>query len=223
MEIILFAVIAGILIARLNSVLGQKNEGDEVRRPNPLARTGQSERGETGKVIPMPGRGEVIDVNLESEEDFPLSVEAQIQRLRAIDPSFDEDHFVNGAKVAFPMVVEAFARGDKETLASLLDDGIYRDFESAIDQRGGDGEAYGSEIAEVADVSIIEARLKQGMLEVTVRIISEQVTEASRQQAANDGGKGKPATVEVIDVWTFTRPANSGNPNWKLVETRIEP
>lgn len=209
-EILIFAVIAAVLIARLHSVLGQKNDEDELRRRgNPLMRA-QADDGDR-KVVPMPGRGPVIDITADPADDLPVSVDAQIKRLRGIDPGFDEEHFCAGVEVAFPMIVEAFAAGDKDTLANLLEDGIYQDFAAAIAEREQQDKTSKTEIVTVHDVSIIEASLAGDMLEVTVRIISEQV---------NDDLPEGEESVEVTDIWTFTRPANSDNPNWKLLETR---
>ena len=225
-EIIIFAIIAGLLIARLNSVLGQKNDGDEFRgrmtRDNASPTQDSNEAG--GKVINLPGREPIADSAMqdEADSDLPVSVDAQIKRVQRIDQYFDEDHFNTGVKAAFPMVVEAFAAGDKDTLRNLLDDGIYQDFAAAIDDRKEAGESLSTEIKEIHDVSIIEAKTAGKQLEITVRIISDQVNELTRQQAVNEGNNAEPATVEVTDIWTFARPVNSPDPNWKLIETSVD-
>lgn len=229
MEIIIFGIIAGILIARLNSVLGQKNDGDEMRGSGRFTRDNQNPEaggqdqqaaGADGNVIPMPGRGEFSPP--EGDDDLPVSVAAQIERVQRIDGNFDEDHFNEGAKAAFPMIVEGFAAGNKELLRDLLDDGIYQDFAAAIDDREQSGETMTTEIKAVHDVGIIEAKVNNRMLEVTVRIISDQVNELTRKQAANEGNNAEPATVEITDIWTFARPVGSNNPNWNLIETGNE-
>ncbi|MEO0394338.1 MAG: Tim44/TimA family putative adaptor protein, partial [Pseudomonadota bacterium] len=169
-----------------------------------------------------PGSEPVADADFDGDSDLPVSVDQQIQRVRRIDQYFDEDHFTNGVKAAFPMIVEAFAAGDKDTLRNLLDDGIYQDFAAAIDDRAETGDTLSTEIKDFHDVSILEAKVEKNMLDITVRIISDQVNELTRQQAANDGKGAEPATVEITDIWTFARPVNDANPNWKLIETRID-
>ena len=225
-EIIIFAIIAGLLIARLNSVLGQKNDGDEFRGRMTRDNIGPSqETSETGgNVINLPGREPVADANPagEAHSELPVSVDAQIKRIQRLDQYFDEDHFMNGVRAAFPMIVGAFAAGDKDTLRTLLDDGIYQDFAAAIDDREQAGDTLTTEIKDIHDVSIIEAKAQGGQLEITVRIISDQVNEMTRQQAVNEGNNAEPATVEVTDIWTFARPVNSANPNWQLIETSVD-
>ncbi|MEO0394250.1 MAG: hypothetical protein AAF213_13590, partial [Pseudomonadota bacterium] len=55
-EIIIFAIIAGLLIARLNSVLGQKNDGDEFRGRMTRDHMGQGQnQGQDGKPAENPG------------------------------------------------------------------------------------------------------------------------------------------------------------------------
>jgi SNF2 family DNA or RNA helicase len=41
-------------------------------------------------------------------------------RIRGVDPSFDPNGFLDGAEGAFRMIVDAFARGDRQTLRMLL-------------------------------------------------------------------------------------------------------
>ncbi len=227
-ELIIFAVIAGLLIARLNSVLGQKNEGDEFRGSHTFKRDNNTPRdakgGERDNVITLPGYDNPSQAALNTgDDDLPVSVNEQLKRIHMIDGQFDEDHFTSGVRVAFPMIVEAFAANDKDTLSTLLDDNIYQDFAAAIDDRAEANETLSTEIREVHDISIIEAKTNNNMLEITVRIISDQVNELTREQAEHEGKDAEPATVEITDIWTFARPINSDNPNWKLIETRVDP
>ena len=173
-ELIIFAVIAGLLIARLNSVLGQKNEGDEFRGSHTFKRDNNTPRdakgGERDNVITLPGYDNPSQAVLNTgDDDLPVSVNEQLKRIHMIDGQFDEDHFTSGVRVAFPMIVEAFAANDKDTLSTLLDDNIYQDFAAAIDDRAEANETLSTEIKEVHDISIIEAKTNNNMLEITVR------------------------------------------------------
>ena len=48
------------------------------------------------------------------------------------DPSFNPKEFINGAKLAYEMIVVAFADGDRKTLKNLLSREVYEGFDAAI-------------------------------------------------------------------------------------------
>lgn len=236
MDILIFVLIAALLAYRLHSVLGQKN-GEEPRRPNPLTRDANPGGPNTGSnaplggdnVIPMPGQdanGQRLEGSgpvLEHDDgDMPLSLDQQIARARSADPYFDEDHFLSGVKAAFPMVVEAFAKGDQDTLRSLLSDEIYQDFAQAIEAREKAGETLETRIEKLHDVSLVGVRIENRMLEVETRIISEQFNVTRNADTGAVVAGSEESAVEITDVWTFARPLGSQDPNWVLVETVAE-
>ena len=48
-----------------------------------------------------------------------------------IDPAFDPEGFVRGAKAAYEMIVTAFAEGDRKALRPLLSREVYDGFVSS--------------------------------------------------------------------------------------------
>ena len=57
-----------------------------------------------------------------AEEAPPADVVAEgLNRIRRADPSFDPSHFIEGARTAFEMIVAAFAKGDKASLAAVAE------------------------------------------------------------------------------------------------------
>jgi predicted lipid-binding transport protein (Tim44 family) len=54
---------------------------------------------------------------------------------------------------------------------------------------------------------------------VTVKVVSDQTNLLrDRSGAVIDGDPAKP--VEVVDLWTFSRPTRARDPNWTLIATR---
>src|ERR1044071_9525323 len=128
-DIILFAMVAGFLILRLRSVLGRRT-GQERRRNNPFLRQPEP----TGdKVVPLGPRVAVPPPTATAPPGD--AVAAGLAAIHNADPEFDPAHFVDGARVAFEMIVAAFAAGDKAKLRPLLSDEVYRPFSAAIDER----------------------------------------------------------------------------------------
>ena len=144
--------------------------------------------------------------------------------LRAIkdaDASFDPKGFVDGAKMAYEMIVMAYADGDRKTLKNLLSRDVYDGFVAAIADREAKSEKIQSSFVGIDKADIVSAEIKGSEAHVTLRIVSELIS-ATRNKAG-EVVDGDPETVaEVKDVWTFARDARSRDPNWKLVATEAE-
>jgi predicted lipid-binding transport protein (Tim44 family) len=216
LDILIFAMVAAFLVYRLRSVLGRRT-GEERQRPNPLAQRGAQAPGKGPREVePGPAAaGPLVDAAAPSDE--PLSVNDGIARIRGADPSFDADHFLNGAGAAFAMIVEAYAKGDTATLRPLLADDVYDHFAADIRRRNAEGETLESRLDGV-EADIVEARLDGRTALVTVRFHSRQGNVVrNRAGEVVDGEPGHVAEVE--DIWTFSRNTRATDPNWKLVET----
>ncbi len=219
-DIVIFAMIAGFLVYRLRGVLGRRH-GEERRRPNPFgqrpaARGAADARGSNDNIVTLPDRGRPPAAD---DQESPRSLAASLDAIKTADPSFDEKHFLEGATAAFRMVVEAFARGDADTLRPLLDDDVFDDFSTAIRQRERDGESLETRVERIQDATVLEAEIKGRKAQITVKFISDQVNITRNQDGKMiDGDPDR--SVEVTDIWTFQRSLRSRDPNWLLVATR---
>ncbi|MGQ9366285.1 Tim44/TimA family putative adaptor protein [Azospirillum sp. ST 5-10] len=214
-EIVIFAMIAAFLVYRLRSVLGRRN-GEERQRPNPYAP--RPDQGRPDNVVTMPGRprGQPSEP---ASPDEPLSLAAAIAQIAGVDPNFDEKRFLQGARAAFEMIVDAFARGDTAALRPLLSDDVYENFARAIRERQAAGETLETRIESIEDADVAEARLDGRTALVSVKFVSHQVNVTRDANGAIVDGDPNTA-VEVVDIWTFARDTRSRDPNWALVETR---
>ena len=61
------------------------------------------------------------------------SVERGLREIGAADRRFDPFAFMDGARAAYRMVLEAFWQGDKDELRQLCDPAVYESFALAID------------------------------------------------------------------------------------------
>ncbi len=225
-DLILYALVAIVLVFWLRNTLGTRT-GSERQRENPLNGIDLSNPDKT----PPIDRGRVIDIT--DIADPSLSFDAKrfpgldikpdaVQGLLDImkyDRSFDPYRFIGGAKEAFPMIVEAFAKGDTDTLHDLLAPTIYKAFADVIDARKVRGETISSEIHSVRKLEIIEARLAGRMAYISLRLTADEtcvIRDAEKQIIS-----GNPDRVtELTDVWTFGRNTASKDPTWLVYETR---
>ena len=215
-DIILMGLIALFLVIKLRSVLGRRT-GHERPRVNPYAQAQhQAEEANEDNVVSLPHR---VDADPLLDEHGPGgSLNAQLAQIKALDPGFNPHEFVNGARVAFGMIIEAFANGDTGTLRPLLGDELYDSFSGAIRERLANDRRLETNIRNMKDVDLIDAKLDGRTAMITVKFVTEQVSVT--RDADGTVIDGDPdEVIEVTDIWTFARNTRSNDPNWTLIET----
>jgi len=151
-----------------------------------------------------------------ADQGTPLAI--AFEQLVAADRGFSPRAFVEGAKVAYEMIIEAFAKGDRSALKGLLSREVYEGFSKAIDARASAGHRLESRFVGIDKVEIVAAEAAGSRATITVRFVSELISAT----LGADGAviEGDPRQVRTItDVWTFEREVASTDPNWKLVAT----
>lgn len=220
LDIILFAAIAAFLVLRLRSVLGRRSGNDQSPKYDPFRKRGAEDAGED-KVIALPDRGQQAESQdagkaAKAGEGSPL--EQGLTQIQMADRSFEPESFASGAKIAFEMVITAFAGGDTKTLRPLLSNDVFEDFSGAIKARLDKKESLESTLVGISEADIIEAELQGKTAFVTIKFVSEQINVTRDAEGeVVDGDPGGVATV--TDIWTFARNTRSRDPNWTLVAT----
>lgn len=220
-DIILFAMIAAFLVLRLRSVLGRR-DGHEHRggHADPFARA-KPEKG-ADNVVRLPDQsappaGEARSLAEDAGEVSPLA--EGVSEIQKHDAGFDPEEMLVGARVAFEMILQAFAAGDKQALKPLLAPEVYANFARAIDERERLGQRLEETLVGIKSSEIVEAYMSGRMAHVTVKFVSEQIN-AVRGPAGDIVEGDAHAVVEVTDFWTFARNPRARDPNWTLVATR---
>ena len=210
-DIILFAMIAVFLVLRLRSVLGRRT-GNERQPPRDLF---------VRRAAPGP-RPAVAAAEPAAATVVPAfgsdAAGSGLERIRRADPRFDAEEFLVGARVAFEMIVAAFAKSEKATLKPLLSDEVFQSFAAAIDQRGAAKETLETRVLALRNAEIAEADLVGSAAQVTVKFVSEQVNVTRAEDGSVVDGSPDHA-VEKTDFWTFARDTLSADPNWVLIAT----
>ena len=219
LDIVLFAMVAAFLVLRLRSVLG-KRTGHQQPRQDRMSQPNDDVEGTTSVTDP-PNRDQTIASDPSADLDPSDPLTQGIMEIRSADETFDPVDFAHGARSAFEMIVEGFAKGDKQNLKMLLAADVYDNFVSAIDERNKAEETLESTIISINTSDVIEAGIDGANAMVTVKFVSEQInlTRDSEDRVID----GDPNEItEITDIWTFSRDTKSSNPNWKLVETRSQ-
>jgi len=226
---IFFLIAAVVIFFQLRNVLGRrtgnerppfdpytarnKDAKDAVQAPeNVVALPRKRAAGEAA-----PDAYAAIDAVAKPDTDLNRGLRA----IKDTDPSFEPRTFVDGAKMAYEMIVMAYADGDRKTLKNLLSREVYDGFVAAIGEREAKSEKVQSSFVGINKADIVAAEMKGTEAHVTLRVVSELIS-ATRDKAGAVID-GDPETVaEVKDVWTFARDTRSRDPNWKLVATEEE-
>ena len=185
-DIIIFAGIAIFLVFRLRNILGKRTGFEKTINNNANVET-------TNKEV--------------TKNDLP-ELEEKISRLKTayeIINDFDHKKFLEGAKGAFEIIINAFNKGDKKTLKKLVTKGVFISFEEAIDAKNinPDYQFYSLNIEKIEKVFVEGNHIK-----ICIKFISEQFKN-------ND----ENTVVKKQDSWTFEKTTSSKDPNWLLSST----
>lgn len=217
LDLLIFGGIALFLYFRYKGILGTKH-GDERERKTIFDVKKDEKPSKTAYTTP--------DQDKMTPQDFIQStgnknIDATLTKISLKDRSFTPHDFINGAKYAFEMIVEAFAKGDKETLEPLLSGELMDSFEAVIDDRAEKGHILHTDIINVKKADITEAGVFDNKASVTVSFTADEVK--ILKNTAGEVLLGDPDQIhEITDIWTFTKDLDTRDPNWILTATRTK-
>ena len=208
-EIVLLAMVALFVGLRLYADLGQRtgHEQQPVAPPQPAAKPEAAVPAADPQPVTEPS-GITLD----------KSTATALRSLIAADPSFDTARFLDGAQAAYRMVLEAFWKGDRETLAELVGDDVRTAFEEAIAERDAAGHRLDNRLIAVERAAIESATVESRSATVEVRF-DAYVAAVTRDAEGEVVAGSLTDAVSTHDIWTFRRDLRSDDPNWLLVET----
>ncbi|HWI85536.1 MAG TPA: Tim44/TimA family putative adaptor protein [Sphingomonas sp.] len=208
--LIVLALVFVFVALRLWSVLGRRTGHEQtVAKPEsvPMVRGVNLKAAETDHA-PTAG-----------QESAPsASATSGLRAIAAADPQFDVARFVEGAKSAYAMVLEAYWRGDQDALDKMVDSDVAHAFAHAIHAREEAGEKLDNRLISIEQAQIDDATVENGVARIRMRFEAD-VAAVTRDREGNVIAGSLTDAVPTHDVWTFSRPVKSPNPNWMLTET----
>ena len=213
--IVILALVALFIGLRLYSVLGERtgHEQQPILKPaDPDAR-----------VEPRPAQPSATPQAVQDAGDLAFLPTAGpgVRAILAADPSFDVARFLEGAKSAYQMILDAFWRGDLEALRPHVDDHVYETFRTAVEQREKDQLKLDNRLVDVEQALISEAQVDRAVAVLTVRFEAD-IAAVTRNSAGEVIAGSLSDAVQTRDLWTFRRDIASRDPNWLLIETDEE-
>ena len=211
--IVILALIAGFLALRLYSVLGKRTGHEQ----EPALRSAE-DRAKVTVLQPRTMTDMAGDSVRLADGLIAQGGEAGVRALIAADRNFDVPQFIEGAKVAYKMVLEAFWRGDRSELEWLCDTDVLTSFEESIAQREAAGHVLDNRLVRIEKAQIVGASVDGRVAEVSLRFEAD-IAAVTRDKDGNVVAGSLTDAVGTNDIWTFTRDLRSTDPNWKLSET----
>lgn len=212
-EIVVYAVVAALLLGRLWSVLGTRND-DEPQRMNPFAKRPKPFE-EDDPEKPKPD----VTVRLQPVALPPNSLAGGLQQVKDALPSFDEKAFLREAQDIFTSVVKAFAFGNLGFVSNFLAPTLMGRFQQAIEARRAQGQTAEAKISRIKEAEVTAAKVENERVFVTARFISDQENILRDAQGRVIGGK-EGVSEEVSDTWTFAQDTKAPATVWTVVETK---
>ena len=222
--------IAIFIFMRLRSVLGKRTGHQNPQNRPYTKKSEENARASNDNVVTLPNRkkgasADGADLEIYSEINSVAKIgtrlNKELRELKDADANFSPPNFLDGSKLAYEMIVTAFADGDEKTLKNLLSREVYEGFSGAIKQRNKEGLSVRSSFVGIEDAKISEAEINKKSYNITVRFVS-QIISATYDKDENLVDGDEKQIADVIDLWTFSRDIRSRDPNWKLVATESE-
>jgi predicted lipid-binding transport protein (Tim44 family) len=212
LEIVLLAMVAAFLGLRLYSVLGRRAEHEEEPVPQ------RFESDEPSAIRPAAVPAPLVPPRAIELEGVMPAVERALRDIAAADSKFSLAQFIDGARGAYRMILEAFWKGDRETLRELCDGDVYAGFVAAIDARKAAGETLENTLIRIEEVRIHSASLDGKIARIALLFVAD-IAAVTRDMDGNVIAGSLDDAIESRDVWTFSRNVSARDPNWLLDET----
>ena len=199
LDIIIFAIIAIFLVYRLKNILGQNSEGNEQNNHVDIGKK------EISNVVKLR--------HLNSDK-----TKTDNSSILKIDPTFNEEEFLNGSQNFFYMVINSFVKGNLKDIVNYIDNKLIKSFQMVIDERLKEGESLKIEILKTKSIKIQDVKELKNFLRLSVLFETEQIKVLKDKKGKVIDGDPKKSIL-VKDLWTFEKEIKSKDVNWKLVET----
>ena len=213
--IVILALVALFIGLRLYSVLGERTGHEQQPILKPADPDGLVEPRVSQPSMVPPSVGDAGDMA------FLPTAGPAVRAILAADPSFDVAHFLEGAKAAYRMVLDAYWKGELDTVKSHVDGHVLEAFTDAAAQREKDGLTLDNRLVAIEQAVIAEAALEKTVAVVTVRFEAD-IAAVTRNKDGEVVAGSLSDAVQTRDLWTFRRDLAARDPNWLLIETDEE-
>lgn len=211
-QILILAMVAAFVALRLISSFGRNPEDETPPAADQLSQRRARTRPGYNDPQAEPAQNSVSFLHVSPQVRQSLDSMTQLER------GFDPSVFLDGARQAYGMILDAFWKGDRETLKTFLDETILSGFISAIDAREAAEQSVSNRLVHLNKAEISHAEVVGRTAQITVDFDADIIS-AVHDKDGNLIEGSMSDTHNVKDSWTFSRELGLRDPNWTLVET----
>lgn len=216
-DIVVFFVITVFIILKLKSVLGTRNDTDNVRQKT----LDEFFKNQMNKNNNKDNNAKIIDItnqinknkddknkNLELDIKVDDNVEKELKKI-----NFDEKKFLKGAENAVEMINEAFSNKDLETLQELLSTKLYNNFKKQIEELNNQNRILKSSLISFLSKKIEDIKIINKNICINMLFEMEQINFVEDQEGNIVMGN-KKQIQKVKEKWTFEKKTNDKTNFW---------
>jgi predicted lipid-binding transport protein (Tim44 family) len=207
--IVIFAMIAVFLGLRLYAVLGRRTGHEQSSVPI----VDDIKPAKLPLVVKTSGTSPAKD-----DLVFDQDVAAGLRAINTAESGFDPVRFIDGARSAYKMILEAFWRADEKELATLASDEVRASFADAIAVRTEAGHVLDNRLIEIEKAVITRAWVDNKVAHIMVQFVAD-IAAVTRDKDGKVVAGSMTDAVPTTDVWTFSRPVRAGTTEWTLTDT----
>lgn len=216
-DIVVFFVITVFIILKLKSVLGTRNDTDNVRQKT----LDEFFKNQMNKNNNKDNNAKIIDItnqinknkddknkNLELDIEVDDNIEKELKKI-----NFDEKKFLKGAENAVEMINEAFSNKDLETLQELLSTKLYNNFKKQIEELNNQNRILKSSLISFLSKKIEDIKIINKNICINMLFEMEQINFVEDQEGNIVMGN-KKQIQKVKEKWTFEKKTNDKTNFW---------
>lgn len=216
-DIVVFFVITVFIILKLKSVLGTRNDTDNVRQKT----LDEFFKNQMNKNNNKDNNDKIIDItnqinknkddknkNLELDIKVDDNVEKELKKI-----NFDEKKFLKGAENAVEMVNEAFSNKDLDTLKELLVAKLFNNFKKQIEELNNQNRILKSSLISFLSKKIEDIKIINKNICINMLFEMEQINFVEDQDGNIIMGN-KKQIQKVKEKWTFEKKVGDKTNFW---------
>lgn len=216
-DIVVFFVITVFIILKLKSVLGTRNDTDNVRQKT----LDEFFKNQMNKNNNKDNNAKIIDItnqinknkddknkNLELDIKVDDNVEKELKKI-----NFDEKKFLKGAENAVEMVNEAFSNKDLDTLKELLVVKLFNNFKKQIEELNNQNRILKSSLISFLSKKIENIKIINKNICIDMIFDMEQINFVEDQEGNIVMGN-KKQIQKVKEKWTFEKKVGDKTNFW---------
>lgn len=222
MDIVFLIIFTAVIIFKLKSVLGTRNDGDNVRQKtleeffknkiDEANKAKTSQQTSDAKIIDITDQ---ITKNNKSTE-FKLNIDVADNVKKELEKiNFNEDKFLKGAENAVEMINDSFSNKDLETLKELLTTQVYNNFKKQIDELNNQGRILKSSLISFLSNKIDNIVVKNKNINIDVLFEMEQINFVEDKDGNIIMGS-KKKIQKVKEKWTFEKKTGDKTNFWLI-------